>query len=176
LNPGPARLGVQPWTAPTSPMAETACPVVGIPITGQRLRGGLRISQSVAVLPDSLSGHEHNGSPPCGAATATATPRPCAARSACGPATGATGSAQELGAELSRSAGIPADLLIQTVMYWPNERRGTWVHRRVAVHLATWCNPELAVRVSGWHEPTVGKSGRGADRVEPRPPRQRRRS
>lgn len=28
--------------------------------------------------------------------------------------------------------------------------QGTWVHPRVAVHLAQWCSPDFAVQVSGW--------------------------
>lgn len=30
--------------------------------------------------------------------------------------------------------------------------QGTWIHRRVAIHLAQWCNAKFAVRVSGWVE------------------------
>jgi len=50
---------------------------------------------------------------------------------------------------LSRSLGIPRDVLVQTQMAGPNEVRGTWVHQRVAVNLAHWCSPLFAVRVSG---------------------------
>jgi hypothetical protein len=51
---------------------------------------------------------------------------------------------------LSTSAGIPTDLLVQTVITGPNELRGTWVHRRVALDLARWCSPTFAVRVNYW--------------------------
>lgn len=51
-------------------------------------------------------------------------------------------------AELSRSAGIPADLLVQTINTGPNEYRGTWVHPDVAIHLAQWCSPKFAVQVN----------------------------
>lgn len=43
--------------------------------------------------------------------------------------------------ELSRSVGIPTDLLIQTITTGPNRNRGTWVHPQVAVHLGQWASP-----------------------------------
>lgn len=52
--------------------------------------------------------------------------------------------------ELSRSAGIPADLLVYTVSTGLNEGRGTWVHPDVAIHLAQWLSPKFAVAVSQW--------------------------
>lgn len=51
-------------------------------------------------------------------------------------------------AELSGSMGIPIDLLTQPIVTGPNELRGTWVHPRVAVHLAQWLSPRFAVLVS----------------------------
>jgi hypothetical protein len=53
---------------------------------------------------------------------------------------------------LSRSLGIPRDVLVQTQMNGPNEVRGTWVHPRIAMNLAQWCSPLCAVKVSGWIE------------------------
>jgi hypothetical protein len=53
-------------------------------------------------------------------------------------------------AELSRSAGIPADLLVQTITTGSNEQRGTWVYPDVAIHLAMWCSPTFAVQVLNW--------------------------
>jgi len=38
--------------------------------------------------------------------------------------------------ELSRSTGIPGDLLTHSVIRGANEQRGTWVHPQVAVNLA----------------------------------------
>jgi hypothetical protein len=55
-------------------------------------------------------------------------------------------------ASLSSSLGIPRDVLVQTVGSGPNELRGTWIHRRVAIHLALWSNADFAVQVSGWVE------------------------
>lgn len=52
--------------------------------------------------------------------------------------------------ELARSTRIRADLLIQTITTGRNEFRGTWVHPRVAVHLAQWASPKFAVLVSEW--------------------------
>jgi hypothetical protein len=57
---------------------------------------------------------------------------------------------QEFLAELSRSAGIPADLLVFTNMTGRNEERGTWVHPDVAINLGQWCSPKFAVAVSQW--------------------------
>jgi hypothetical protein len=58
--------------------------------------------------------------------------------------------------QLSRSTGIPALQLIQSVTgggdQVPREERGTWVHPRIAIHLAMWCSPEFAVQVTGWVE------------------------
>lgn len=51
-------------------------------------------------------------------------------------------------AELSRSMGIPIDLIIQKITTGPNEYRGTWVHPQVAINLAQWCSPVFAVQVS----------------------------
>lgn len=51
---------------------------------------------------------------------------------------------------LEGSAGIPADLLAQTVLTGPNAGRGTWVHPRLAVDLARWISPEFAVWMDGW--------------------------
>jgi hypothetical protein len=48
-------------------------------------------------------------------------------------------------AELSRSAGIPVDLLATVQMTGPNSERGTWVHPDVAINLAQWCSPKFAV-------------------------------
>ena len=50
--------------------------------------------------------------------------------------------------ELSRSVGIPTDLLIQIINTGLNEYRGTWVHPQIAINLAQWCSPVFAVRVS----------------------------
>lgn len=58
--------------------------------------------------------------------------------------------------ELSRSMGIPMDLLIQTVKNGPNEVRGTWVHPDVAINLGQWCSPRFAVAVAAWVREWLG--------------------
>lgn len=63
-----------------------------------------------------------------------------------------TQTTQEYASALSRSMGIPIDLLTRTVMTGPNDSRGTWVHQRIALHLAQWCNATFAVMVTGWVE------------------------
>jgi hypothetical protein len=51
---------------------------------------------------------------------------------------------------LSRSAGIPADLLVASIGTGPNHLRGTWIHPRLAVDLARWISPTFAVWMDGW--------------------------
>lgn len=51
---------------------------------------------------------------------------------------------------LSRSIGIPIDVIVQSIITGPNEARGTWVHPQVAIHLAQWLSPEFAVKVTEW--------------------------
>lgn len=51
---------------------------------------------------------------------------------------------------LSRSVGIPTDLLVQKINTGKNEFRDTWVHPQVAINLGQWVNPEFAVLVSKW--------------------------
>ena len=51
---------------------------------------------------------------------------------------------------LSGSAGIPADLLIQSVTGGKNDDRKTWVHPQVAINIAQWISPEFDVQVSRW--------------------------
>jgi hypothetical protein len=55
---------------------------------------------------------------------------------------------EALGAE----AGIPASELIQTLKGGDPSRQGTWVHPRIAIHLAMWCSPQFAVQVVTWVE------------------------
>ena len=52
--------------------------------------------------------------------------------------------------ELSRSAGIPADLLIQSITGGKNEDRKTWVHPYVAINISQWISPQFDVKVSSW--------------------------
>lgn len=50
---------------------------------------------------------------------------------------------------LSLDMGIPISNLVWEFRGKPSEQQGTWVHRRVAIHLAQWCSPEFSVWVSG---------------------------
>jgi hypothetical protein len=47
--------------------------------------------------------------------------------------------------ELSRSIGIPIDRLVMGVTTGPNNQRGTWVHRHVAIDFAQWLSPAFKV-------------------------------
>lgn len=49
---------------------------------------------------------------------------------------------------LQGSLGITRDMLVQSIGVGPNSGRGTWVHRKVAIHLAQWCSPYFAVQVT----------------------------
>ena len=51
---------------------------------------------------------------------------------------------------LGPATGIPVAELIQRVMGGTPEIQGTWVHPRVAIHMAQWLSPEFSVHVSGW--------------------------
>lgn len=57
---------------------------------------------------------------------------------------------REFIAELSREVGIPTSELIQSVSGGNPALQGTWVHPRVAIHLAQWASPAFAVKVSQW--------------------------
>jgi hypothetical protein len=52
--------------------------------------------------------------------------------------------------ELSRSVGIPTDLLVHKITTGANENRGSWVHPQVAINLGQWASPQFAVLVSKW--------------------------
>ena len=56
-----------------------------------------------------------------------------------------------------RSLGIPRDLIISSITTGPNENRGTWAHRRLAIIIAQWVSPTFAVQVSGWVETLLTK-------------------
>jgi hypothetical protein len=62
------------------------------------------------------------------------------------------GTTQDYIGELSASMGIPIDDLVQSKPGNPDFGGGTWVHARVATHLAHWLSPRFAVQVSGWLE------------------------
>ncbi|WP_353571499.1 KilA-N domain-containing protein [Candidatus Albibeggiatoa sp. nov. BB20] len=51
---------------------------------------------------------------------------------------------------LSSEVGIPTSELIQSLSGGNPQKQGTWVHPRVAIHLAQWCSPEFAVKVTSW--------------------------
>jgi len=59
---------------------------------------------------------------------------------------------QEFLEALAPVIGIPITELIQTVRGGNPSLQGTWVHSRVAIHLAMWCSSEFAVQVTGWVE------------------------
>jgi hypothetical protein len=51
---------------------------------------------------------------------------------------------------LSRSVGIPPDLIIQITRKGLNDKRGTWIEPHAAINLAQWCSPEFAALVTEW--------------------------
>ena len=54
-------------------------------------------------------------------------------------------SSKEFWDALSRSVGIPTDLLMISVKTGSNSRRGTWVHPDIAIDLATWISADFKV-------------------------------
>lgn len=54
---------------------------------------------------------------------------------------------QEYVKELSDTIGIPMESLLESRT---GRQGGTYVHPRVATHLAQWCSPKFAVAVSKW--------------------------
>ena len=56
----------------------------------------------------------------------------------------------EFAAELSTETGIPVTELIQSLRGGDPALQGTWIHPRVAIHLAQWLSPKFAVAVSKW--------------------------
>jgi hypothetical protein len=56
---------------------------------------------------------------------------------------------QEFIAALARQLSCPNSDLIQSSAVRGDLGGGTWVHRRVAIHLAQWCSPDFAVWVTG---------------------------
>ncbi len=53
--------------------------------------------------------------------------------------------------ELSKDTNIPISELIK-YQNGANHVRSTWVHRRVATHIAQWISPKFAVLISNWIE------------------------
>lgn len=52
--------------------------------------------------------------------------------------------------ELATVMGIPITEIIQSVRGGGPSIQGTWVHPKVAIHLAQWLSPHFAVQVSEW--------------------------
>lgn len=60
---------------------------------------------------------------------------------------------------LEADMGIPISELIQSVS-GGNGPQGTWVHPKVAIHLAQWLSPEFAVKVVNWVHDWMTGTGR----------------
>lgn len=68
--------------------------------------------------------------------------------------------------ELSTVVQIHTTELIQSVTGGIPEHQGTWVHPRVAIHLAQWLSPRFAVQVTEWVMDWLsGARKPGADRL-----------
>lgn len=57
---------------------------------------------------------------------------------------------QQMIEHLSRSTGIPVDLLVVTVTDGPNESRGTYIHPRLAVRFGIWLSDDFGLLVEDW--------------------------
>ena len=51
---------------------------------------------------------------------------------------------------LSFDVQIPTSKLIQSKKGGDIKKQGTWIHPKVAIHLAQWLSPEFAVHVTNW--------------------------
>jgi len=60
------------------------------------------------------------------------------------------GATKDFIAELSSDMGIPISELNQVLKGGDPSLQGTWVHPKVAIHLAQWLSPKFAVQVSNW--------------------------
>lgn len=64
--------------------------------------------------------------------------------------------------ELAGVIGIPISELVQSVRGGGPAIQGTWVHPKVAIHLAQWLSPRFAVQVTEWvYDWMTGRAGRG---------------
>lgn len=74
---------------------------------------------------------------------------------------------QEFLKELSSTTGLTVDQLIQSLPGSPENGGGSWVHPRVAMHLAQWCSPKFAVRVTEWVLETLANPPAQAKSTQP---------
>lgn len=61
---------------------------------------------------------------------------------------------------LETDTGIPVTELIQSLRGGEPHFQGTWVHPKVAIHLAQWLSPEFAVQVVNWVHDWIAGRGR----------------
>jgi hypothetical protein len=72
---------------------------------------------------------------------------------------------KELISELSSAINIPINELILTVAGGKNiELRGTYVHPKLIIHIASWCGPSFAIKVSEWIDEWRNYSSENEDR------------
>ena len=71
---------------------------------------------------------------------------------------------------LSADVGIPTSALIQTLKGGNDKNiQGTWVHPKVAIHLAQWLSPEFSVQVTNWVYDWMNKDSDSASGHSPLP-------
>jgi hypothetical protein len=63
--------------------------------------------------------------------------------------------------KLSSDMGIPMDVLIQSKKGGIDQ--GTWIHPKVAIHLAQWISADFAVSVSKWVDNWINQSASNKD-------------
>jgi hypothetical protein len=59
--------------------------------------------------------------------------------------------------ELSLFTSLPVNRLVVSKQGRPDRGGGTWVHPRLACHLAQWCSAKFALLVTGWVEELLAK-------------------
>lgn len=72
-------------------------------------------------------------------------------------------SSMDLIFELSKSLHISEDALL-IVPHTSNELRGTYVHPKLIIHIASWCGPNFAIKISEWIEEWRNYSGENEHR------------
>lgn len=71
----------------------------------------------------------------------------------------------ELLASLSSATRIPAKKLLKTISGGKNIKiRGTYVHPKLLIHIASWCGTDFAIRISEWIEEWKNHSDKNLSR------------
>lgn len=118
-----------------------------VPATPFPFSGTKPLQQELALIPHRLDGEVIEQRTIDGYVNATAM---CRAASKRFNDYSRLGSTSAFLAELESVTGIPVTEQVQSVIGGGPTVQGTWVHPKVAIHLAQWLSPRFAVQVSEW--------------------------